>query len=109
MALYTLPSNNTGIDQIVIDTISVIPIFTPLLLAFVYFIVVLSGISMQVVRTGTADYPMWSTIGGIASTMTALILSVSSGFVNLQWLIVSLTITIFSAVWLFLDKRQSEV
>ena len=108
MTLYTLP-NSTGIDSILVDTITAVPSLTPLLLAFTFFVVFLGGIGRQKTRTGTADYAMWSVVASLCTFMIALIMSMKSGIIQLDWLIIVLVVAIFSGVWLFLDRRSGEV
>jgi len=106
--LYELP-NATTLDGILVQTESSLPAFTPLILLFVFFVVFLGGIARQKAKTGTADYPTWSVVASLSTFMIALILSIKDGLIHLDWLIIVVTITIFSGVWLFLDRRQSEV
>jgi len=109
MSLYTLPNATTGADDIFVETISAVPGFTSLLLVFVFLIVFLGGISRQKARSGTADYPMWSVVASLSTFLIALIMSLVEGIIKLDLLIVAIVITIFSGVWLFLDKRAGEV
>jgi len=109
MSLYDLPNSTTGMDDILVETITAVPSFTPLLLLFVFFVVFLGGISRQKLKTGTADYAMWSVVASLATFMIALIMSMVEGIIRLDWLIIVVAVTIFSGVWLFLDRRQSEV
>jgi len=113
--LYELPNATSGLDAIVVQLINTGEDsgsgfgFIPLLLAFVFFTIFLSGIGKQKARTGTADYPMWSVIASLATFFTTLILSLYTGFIHVSWLVIMVVITIFSAVWLFLDRKISEV
>ncbi len=109
MALYNLPNSTAGPDDILVETITAVPGFTSLLLAFVFFVVFLGGISRQKARSGTADYPMWSVVASLSTFLIALIMSISAGVIGLDLLIIMTVITIFSGVWLFLDKRSGEV
>jgi len=76
---------------------------------FVFFTVFLGGITRQKARTGTADYPTWSIIASLSILIVALLFSVTAGFIRLDWLIIVVSLNILSAVWLFLDKRSSEI
>ena len=107
--LYNLPNSTEGIDQIMIQTIEVFPGFTPLILFFVFFVVFIGGITRQKIRTGTADYAAWSVVASIATLLPALLFSVSSGFIRLDWLVIVVTLNILSAIWFFLDRKPSEV
>jgi len=106
--LYELP-NATNLDDILVQTGTTMSAFVPFLLLFVFFIVFLGGVARQKARTGTSDYPAWAVVASISTLMVVLIMSVIEGLIHLDWLIIVVTITIFSGVWLFLDRRQSEV
>lgn len=107
--LYDLPNSTSGIDAIAVQTINNVPSLAPLLLVFLWFIVFLGGVIRQSSRSASADYPAWSVAASLATFLAALIMSVSSGFINLDMLIVTIVITIFSFVWLALDKRGNEM
>ena len=107
--LYELPNATTGMDDIVVQTVTAVPGFIPLLLLFVFFVVFLGGISRQKARTGTSDYAMWAVVASLSTFMVTLIMTLIEGLIRLDWLVIVVVITIFSVVWLFLDKKQSEV
>lgn len=107
--LYELPNATTGIDAIASQTLSSFPFITPLLLLFVYMVIFLGGSTRQKIRTGTADYSAWSILGAISIFIIALLFSVSSGFIRLDWLVIVVSITVLSAIWFFLDRKASEV
>ena len=107
--LYNLPNATTGFDDIAVQTVTAVSAFTPLLLVFVFFVVFLSGIARQKARNGTADYPMWSVVASLSTFMVALILTLYEGLIRLDWLVIITVVTIFSAIWLFLDRKTSEV
>ena len=107
--LYNLPNSTEGLDAIVVQTVNAVPIFTPLLLAFVFFVVFLGGASKQKTRSGSADYAMWSTVASMSTLMVALIMSMVEGIIHLDVLVIVVVVTIFSGVWLFLDRKSSEI
>jgi len=107
--LYDLPNSTAGIDAIAIQTFSSFPWMTPLILMFVFFVVFLGGITRQKARTGTADYPTWSILASLSILIVALLFSVSAGFIRLDWLVIVFSLNILSAIWLFLDRRSSEI
>lgn len=109
MSLYNLPNATDGLDTILTETVTSVPSLAPLLLVFVFFVVMLGGIGLQTKRLGTADYPMWSVVASLSVFLIALLMSVNEGLIRLDWLAIILVITIFSGVWLFLDRKQSEV
>lgn len=109
MSLYNLPNATEGVDTFIVETVAEVPLLMPFLLLFVFFVVFLGGISRQKGRTGTADYPMWAIIAGIATFMISLISSTVTGIIRLDWLIINVIILIFAGVWFFLDQKASEV
>ena len=106
--LFDIP-NSTSVDTIATQTVTAIPGLVPMILLFVFMVIFIGGIVRQKARTGTADYPLWATIGGISQFMVALLFSVSSGFLNLDWLVISFVVTVFCGVWLFISERQGEL
>lgn len=109
LELYTLPNSTSGLDSIVVETTSAVPGLAPLLMVFIFFIVFLGGISRQKLRTGTSDYPMWAVVASLSMYMVALIMTLVEGLLRLDWLVIVTVVTIFSGVWLFLDRKASEV
>jgi len=107
--LYTLPTNTSGLDNIIVSVITVVPAFVPLLLAFVFFTIFLGGIGRQKARTGTSDYPMWAVIASLSTFMIALIMTMIEEVIRLDWLVIITVVTIFSGVWLFLSRKVGEV
>lgn len=109
MSLYNLPNSTSGLDQLLIDTTTSIPYLTTFLLVFTWFVVFLGGIGRQKARKGTADYPLWSVVASLSTLIIALIMSIVEGLIRLDVLVIVIVITIFSGVWLFLDRKQSEL
>lgn len=109
MSLYNLPNETTSLDNILVEAIAASPSFTPLMLVFAFFVVFLGGSGRQLARTGSADYSMWSVIASLGTFMIALIMSTISGVIRLDWLVIVITVTIFSGIWFFLDRKPSEI
>ena len=109
MSLYDLPNSTTGFDSIFVETVTQVPSLTPLILVFTFFIVWIGGIARQKLRTGTSDYAMWAVVASLMTFVVALIMTISSGIINLNWLVIVIVITIMCGVWLFLDRRASEI
>ena len=107
--LYELPNATTGIDDIAVQVVTAVPGYTPMLLMFIFLVVFMGGVGRQKARSGTADYPMWAVLASISTFFSTLLLSMISGLIALEILVIVVVITIFSAVWLFLDRKQSEV
>lgn len=111
--LYTLPNSTSGIDSIAQQTVSTVPVLVPMTLIFIFFTVFLGGISRQKARTGTSDYAMWAVVASISTFMITLLMTLGTGIlagtVGLTYLIIVTLLTIFCGVWLFLDRKQSEI
>lgn len=107
--LFNFPNDTSGMDALAVDTISSVNLLPPFLLLFVWFFVFIAGSGRQKSKNFTADYPMWSVVASLCTLMCALIMSVVAGFIRLEWLVIVIVITIFSGVWLFLERRSSEV
>lgn len=107
--LYNLPNATTGIDAITIQMFESFPFLGALVLLFVYLTVFIGGITRQTIRSGTADYSAWAIIAGMATLLPALLFSINSGFIQLDWLIIVVAVNILSAVWFFMDRKPSEV
>ena len=107
--LYDLPNSTAGIDAIAIETFNTFPFMGGLILLFIFLVVFLGGITRQKLRMGNADYSAWAVIASIATLLPALLFSVTAGFIQLDWLIIVVSINIMSATWFFLDRRASEV
>ena len=60
-------------------------------------------------RTGTADMPMWATMAGIGTLLVSLPLTLRTGIINGGTLAIVVVITIFSGLWLFLDRNRNEI
>ena len=107
--LYSLPNATSGIDAITIQMFDSFPFLGALTLVFVFLVVFIGGITRQTIRSGTADYSAWALIASIATLLPALLFSVTTGFIQLDWLIIVVAINILSAIWFFMDKKPSEV
>jgi len=107
--LYDLPNATSGIDAVIIQTINVFPFFSPMILMFVFLVVFLGGTTRQKIRSGTADYSAWAIIASVATLLPALLMSVSTGFIRMDWLIIVVALNILSATWFFLDRKPSEI
>ena len=108
--LYELPNTTSGIDSIITSmTEGSFYWFVPMMLFFVFCVIFIGGITRQKLRTGSADYAAWAIVASMGTLLPALLFSVSSGFIRLDWLIIVITLNILSAFWFFLDRRSSEV
>ena len=109
MTLYTLPNMSSGMDTAIVGTITAVPIFAPMFLLFVFMVVLMGGMGSQKRRTGNADMPLWGTLAGLSTFMITLAMSMIEGMINLATLGIVIAVTITFAVWLFLDRRSTEI
>lgn len=109
--LYSIPNMSGGIDSAVVNLGSSdgVTVFVPFFLLFFYCFIAFTGMIQQKARTGSADVPMWLTIGGIATTMITLVMTMIQGLINPITLGAVISITILSGFWLFMDKGRNEV
>ena len=109
MSLYDAPNLSAGIDDALITTQASVPIFIPMFLLFVFCVIFIGGIVNQKRRTGSSDVPMWATMASMGTLLVSLVLTLREGLIQIQVLSVIVVITIFSALWLFLNHNRNEV
>jgi len=111
--IYTLPNSTTGIDSIIGQTMnsggSMASFIPGSILFFIFLVVFIGGSTRQKTRTGTADYSAWAVVGSVATFFVALLMSISAEYIQLDWLLIVVTLTIGSVTWFFLDRKTSEV
>jgi len=106
--LYAQPNLTSGIDQAIISTGESVPAFPIMILFFIFTVVLLSGSSAQRRRTGTADIPFWAVLAGISTTLTALVMNIGVGLLNLTTMVIVISITILCGFWFFMSKVRGE-
>jgi uncharacterized membrane protein YhdT len=109
MTLYTAPNTTAGLDNMIVDSVTAVPIFAPMLLVFVFCVVFIAGSTAQKKRTGFADIPLWSTLASLSCLMVALAMSLVSGMISTLTLVIVVLLTILSGAWLFLGENNREV
>lgn len=108
MSLYNLPNATGGMDDILIQVVTEIPSFMVMTTMFIYLFVFIGGMGLQSKRTGLADAPLWSTLGLISASFLNLIFSLGTGIIDPIVLGITIALTMFSALWLFLDRGRNE-
>lgn len=106
--IYNLP-NSTNLNTITTQTINVVPSLSAWILFFVFMVVFLGGSGRQRYRTGQVDFPAWAVVGSVSTWLIALLMSVSEGYLQIDWLIVCTFFSILSGLWFFMDRRSSEI
>lgn len=107
--LYEFSNSTAGIDNVMSDLIKEVPTFIPMVLVFIYFLILLGGSASQRRRSGSADISMWSTIASISCLMVALPLTITAGIIDLVTLSIVVAVVIISALWFFLSRNRYEV
>lgn len=105
---YDLPNATGGIDTVMNQLSSAIPAFIPMLLVFVYFLILLGGFNAQRRKEVNADFAQWNLLASMAVLMISLLLSTGQGLMNITILSVVVAITILSAIWFFFSKGRFE-
>lgn len=108
MPIYEPVNLTSGIDDAIVSTVTAVPQFIYMFLIFIYFTVMISGFNSERRRTGSASLPLWSTIASLATLLTTMPLTLITGIVQLEVLSIVIVVTIFSGLWLFLDKGRGE-
>ncbi|GAF91165.1 unnamed protein product [marine sediment metagenome] len=111
MPIYNQPNFTAGIDDALIDVAREVGAFIPMTLFFIWFVIFLGGVVAQGKRKGSSDFPMWSAIASIGTLLVALPMTLTLGLIpaNVPIIAIILAVTIFSGVWLFLDRNRNEV
>ena len=107
MAIYDLP-NATTPDGLLIDVASKVPMFGIMILVFAWCIIFLGGMSRQSKRFGYADTSQWAVLASSATLLLSLVMTIQEGFINIQTLVIVLSITILTAVWFFMSRGRFE-
>ena len=107
--LYELPNATSGMDTILVSTMTSFPFLAPLLLLFVWFVIFLGGITRERLRTGDADTSAWAVLASMATLIISLAMTLIPGMIRLDWLVIVVVITIFSGVMYFLKNKGSDI
>ena len=106
--IYTPPNLTGGIDDAFLDVVTEVPAFIPSFLFFIWFVIFLGGSMSQKRKLGSADMPMWATIASMGTLLVTLPLTLLAGLISLNYLSIIVVVTIFSGLWLFLDRNRNE-
>ena len=109
MSIYEMPNITDGFDNAVVGLATTVPPFTPMLLVFVFFTVLLGGITSQKRRNGFADIPMWAVISSMSTLLIALPMTMVDGIIDVTTLSIVVVVTILSGFWLFTSRSRNEV
>lgn len=108
MSKYAEPNLTGGIDDALVSTATSVPAFPVMLLFFIFCLIMIGGSMNQKRKTGTADVPFWGILASIATSMTALLMTLGEGMINSITLGVVFSMTLIFSVWFFLSKIRGE-
>ena len=104
---YDIPvMNGTGVDEVVADVALAVPVFTPMFLFFIFGVTFITLYNKQKERSGFGDTPLCATIGGVITSIVALLMSTVPGIINILTLSITFVLTILAAIWLFSSKDR---
>lgn len=106
--LYDAPNLTSGFDDAIAGTIHAVPIFTPMLLIFVFCVVALGGGIAQRYRNGFIDLPMWGVLASLCTLLVSLVLTLKAGLIDGTILGIVVAVTFAFGLWFFLSRRPSE-
>ena len=109
MSMYEMPNITSGMDDAVVGMATTVPIFTPMLLIFVFFTVFIGGFISQKKRNGFADVPMWAVIASLSTLLLALPMTMTEGIIDLPTISIVVVVTVLSGFWLFTSRSRNEV
>jgi|TARA_Y100000310_G_scaffold30186_1_gene28727 hypothetical protein len=109
MALYNQPNLTDGIDNIIIDISLAVPQFIPMFLLFIFATIFIGGSIAQKGRTGFADMPMWAVISSMMVVVITMPMTIVLGLINFKILGIVVALSMASFIWLFLDRRNTEI
>lgn len=107
--LFNLPNETNGADKIMVQIIQEISTLTYAFLIFLFFAIVIYGSSRQRETTGRVDYPAWFFIASLIVSFLSLIFGITNGFINRDFFVIIILLTIIFAIWFFLDRRPEEI
>jgi ABC-type multidrug transport system permease subunit len=105
---YNLPNATSGIDSVLSQTASSVPAFIPMLLSFVYFLVLIGGFNAQRRKEVNADFSQWNLLAALSTLMITLLLSTGQGLMNGTILSVVVALNILSGIWYFFSRGRFE-
>ena len=107
MVMYDVPNMTGGGDELLYGIATTIPLFTPMFLMFIWFFVVITGSSAQSNRVGYIDFPLWTMMGSMITTMMSLILTLKVGMIDGTTLAIVVSITLLNSLWYFMSRGRN--
>ena len=107
MATFDFP-NGTTPDAALIGISTSVPALPIMILVFTWLFIFLRGSIKQSQRFGYADFSQWAVLSSMACLLLSLMMTVISGIITVQILIIVVSVTILTAIWFFLSRGRFE-
>lgn len=109
MPTYNLPSESSvnvtkGLDSLVGYVATEVDIFTPMLLFTFFMIVFLGGMYKQKKDEARMEAAPWFAIAGFLTFGLALIMAMTTDWITIRTLVITLSVSIAGAVWYLTTK-----
>lgn len=103
---YIFDSNYSTIEGALIDVSTNMPVLFPTLLFLEFMFILGIGVMSSKKFTGFSNFPMWCSIAGLSTTMSAMFLTSVEGIIPVSILIMCLAVTCGSVLWFFMSERD---
>lgn len=103
---YRAPPVNATLEQLLADQSMQIPLLWPFILFFIFVVLAGSGFIYLESRARRASLPVSCSVAGLITTTLAFILFLIPGLIGLETLVVTVIISIASAIWMFVSGND---
>jgi len=97
--------NATGLDGIFVYLANAVPLFIPMMLAAIFFLITLS-VYFGTKKYGTGDFFAAATAGGLVTSIIATIMTFTAGMVNLPVLMICIAVTILFFIGMMAKRER---
>ncbi len=95
-----------GLHILFIYVNDIVPVFIPGIL-FAFFIILFTGsFFLQKRESGIGDAPTSFLVAGFSTTVGALLMTLIPGLINTTVVIISFSVTIIGALWVFFSRDK---
>ena len=109
MVEYELPSTvnyTQGADTLLVYIAREVPIFFPMVLFCFFLVVMLAGYSSQKRTQGFSNLAMWSAVAGWLTSGLAILMTLTSGIINVFTLVITFVISFICTLWFMTSRRE---
>ena len=99
-------NTSEGLHILFIYVNDVVSIFVPGIL-FAFFMIIFAGsFFLQKREFGVGDAPVSFLVAGFATTVGALLMSLIAGLINTTFIIISFSVMVIGAMWVFFSRDK---